>query len=120
MEHAVRELEKVVKAMSRKVIHLEDEITNIKVNTRNAKVEEPFKDTSDYINSTLVSTEKRCKKEGTQKKHNNLKHVAQQCKVCSQTLVSTIELLQHIAKEHSSNKETNTNSTESQDPEKKN
>ena len=44
--------------------------------------------------------------------------MAQQCKVCSKTLVSTIELLQHIAKEHSSNEETNTNRTESQDPEK--
>ena len=47
IEHAVRELEKVVKAMSCKVIHLEDEITNIKVNNRIAKVDEPFKDTSE-------------------------------------------------------------------------
>jgi hypothetical protein len=100
MEHAVRELEKVVKAMRRKLIHLENEITNINVNNKNAKVDEPFKDTSEYINSTPVSTEKslavvdeksvkskkdyfkceqcdyRCKKEGTLKKHISLKHLA--------------------------------------------
>ena len=98
---------------------------------------EPFKDTSDFTNSTPVATKKsptvvddkskeskkdqfkcekcdfRCKKEGTLTTHINTKHAAQQCKICSQTLVSAIELLQHITKEHNSNEETNINISES-------
>ena len=55
MEHAVRELEKVVTAMTCKEIHLEEEIIKVKVNSKNTQMNEPFKDTSDYTNSTPVS-----------------------------------------------------------------
>ena len=34
MEHAVKELEKVVKAMTRKVLYLEEEIVKVKVNSK--------------------------------------------------------------------------------------
>ena len=99
---------------------------------------EPFKDTSDYMNSTPVSIkehitavieksseskkelfkcekcEYKCKKQVTLKKHMHTKHEAQHCKVCSQMFVSTTDLLQHIVKEHSSNEMTHKNNTESQ------
>ena len=87
---------------------------------------EPFKDSSYFENSTPVSAkqklsdvetksfesnkdkfkcvkcEYKCKKESTLKKHINTKHIDQECKVCMMKLGSSMELLQHIAIEHSS------------------
>ena len=54
MEHAVQESEKVVKAMSRKVICLEEEILNIKDNNKINGSKKPFEDNSDYESSTLI------------------------------------------------------------------
>ena len=51
MEVAVWEMEKVIKAMARNVVYLEEEILNL----RNAKQTDPnelFKDTSNFPNST--------------------------------------------------------------------
>ena len=139
MKNAVRQLEIVVKAMTRKVLSLEEEITKIKENSEKNDEKEPFKDTHEYKSSTPVSEKKNlagvdkkskvckkdqfkcekcdytCNKEGTLKKHTNTKHADQQCKVCSQKCSSPIELLHHIAKEHSSNIEINVNNTEGQD-----
>ena len=42
------------------------------------------------------------------KKHVNTKHVEQFCKVCNKGFKSPIEVLQHAAKEHSSNIKENT------------
>ena len=52
MEYALKELLKVVKAMTRKVIHLEEEIMKVNVNSKNTQMNEPFKDTYDYRNYT--------------------------------------------------------------------
>ena len=103
---------------------------------KNNDSKEPFKDDSDFKCSSPVSGQNKttvvehkskdsnkvhfkcdkcdynCKKEVTLKRHIDTKHEVQQCKVCSKKLVSTIELLQHIAQEHSINKDT----TELQDP----
>ena len=128
--------------MTRKVIHLEEEIMKVKVNSKITEMNEPFKDTSDHTNSSPVSKNEslsagidksiesnkdkfkcdkcdyKCKKEVTLKKHMNIKHDDQQCKVYSKTFVSTIDLLQHIAKEHSSNDMTHMSSNESHNPDK--
>ena len=48
-------------------------------------------------------------------KHTNTNHEAQKCKVCSKELLSTIELLQHIAKENSKNVDTKVNTAKLQD-----
>ena len=57
MEVAVREMEKVVKAMARKVVYLEEEIVNLK-NAKQTDPNEPFKDTSNFTNSTPKSLDK--------------------------------------------------------------
>ena len=126
MENAVRQMEVVVKAMTQKVLYLEEEIGNIKENSNKIERKEPFKDADEYENSTPVSAklkppgvEKKskaskkdqfkcekcdytCQKEATLQKHTNTKHVDQQCKVGSKKLSYTMERLHHIAKEHSS------------------
>ena len=126
MKNAIIELEKVLKAMTRKVIFLEEEVIKIKEGSKDIKNYEPFKDSSDFKNSTPVSAkqklpdvetksfesnkdkfkcvkcEYKCKKESTLKKHINTKHIEQECKVCMMKLGSSMELLQHIAIEHSS------------------
>ena len=48
MENAVRQMEGVVKAMTRKVLYLED-------------MKEPFKDNDEYENSTPVSAKQECR-----------------------------------------------------------
>ena len=55
MEMAVRELEKVVKAMSQKVIHLEEDIVMIKDDNLKTSMNDPFKVAQDFQNSTPVS-----------------------------------------------------------------
>ena len=55
MEHSLRELEKVVKAITCKVLYLEEKIVKVKVNSKTTQMNEPFKDTSDCKNSTPVS-----------------------------------------------------------------
>ena len=129
MQSAIKELEKVVKAMSRKVIFLEEEVKKIKEdskNNKNSDLEDPFKDTSEFKISTPVSEKQKlpdvetkcfdfkkkkikckkceytCQKESTLTKHINTKHMNQECNVCWMKLGSTMELLQHKAKEHSS------------------
>ena len=106
MLYAIKELEKVVKAMSRKVVHLEEEIVKLKIDSKENKDnehKEPFKDASDFHNSTPVSLKQKplfvenksikskkdkfkcakceyqCKTESTLKKHTNKKHVNQEC-----------------------------------------
>ena len=125
MENAVRQVEIVIKAMTRKVLYLEEEFRNIKENGNKIERKEPVKDADEYENSTPVSAklkppgvEKKskaskkdqfkcekcdytCQKEATLQKHTNTKHVDQQCKVCSKKFSSTTELLYHIEKEHS-------------------
>ena len=49
----------------------------------------------------------KCKKEGPLFKHMNSKKEPQECKVCFKSFLLTVELLQHIAKEHNSNEEEN-------------
>ena len=58
MAVAITELEKVVKAMSRKVIHLEEEIISVKASSHKACMNEPFKDTLEFKNSTPISKTK--------------------------------------------------------------
>ena len=117
MAVAIIEFEKVVKAISRKVIHLEEDIISVNANSYKAYLNEPFKDTLEFKNSTPVSENKvpaecekcdyKCKKEGTLFKHMNSKKEPQECKVCFKSFLLTVELLQHIAKEHNSNEEEN-------------
>ena len=57
------------------------------------------------------------KKEVTLKKHINTSHEDQQCKLCFNKLVSTIKLLQHMAKEHSIKEATNVNNTKDNEEE---
>ena len=45
----------------------------------------------------------------------NSKHEPQECKVCSKSFSSTVELLKHIAKEHNISEEESENITEIQD-----
>ena len=124
---AVRELEKVVKAMSRKVIHLEEDIVMIKDDNFKTSMNDPFKVVKDFQNSTPVSEKKeiisdgenkseetnedqykckicdyKCKKEVTLHKHINTKHISVKCNVCFKKFVSTLKMLQHMAKEHNS------------------
>ena len=57
MLNAIKELEKVVRAMSRKVIFLEEEVKKIKEdskNNKNSNLEDLFKDTSEFKISTPV------------------------------------------------------------------
>ena len=139
MENAVRQMEIVVKAMTRKVLYLEEEIGNIKENSNKIERKEPFKDADEYENSTPVSAklkppgvEKKskaskkdqfkcekcdyaCQKEATLQEHNNKKHVDQQYKVCSKKLSFTTELLYHIEKEHSCKIEDNVKNNQGQD-----
>ena len=139
MAVAIMELEKVVKAMSRKIIHLEEEIISVKASNHKACLNEPFKDTLEFKNSTPVSEKKvlavgdtkskkskkdqykcekcdyKCKREETLLKHMNLKHEHQECKICSKSFSSTVELLQHIAKEHNISEEYVEKVTEIQD-----
>ena len=58
MAVTVIELEKVVKATSRKVIHLEEEIISVNASSHKAYLNEPFKDTLEFKNSTPVSEKK--------------------------------------------------------------
>ena len=41
-----------------------------------------------------------CKKVSTMKTHVTTKHTIQKCKVCSNKFKSSIELINHVAKEH--------------------
>ena len=95
---------KVVKAMSRKVLNLEEEIVKIKKDSKeneNKDLEEPFKDISNFLNSTPVSAKQKlsvvekkviesrkekfkggncdykCQKESTLTKHINTKDMDQ-------------------------------------------
>ena len=95
---------KMVKAMSCKVLKLEEEILKIKKDSKeneNKDLEEPFKDTSNFLNSTPVSAKQKlsvvenkviesrkekfkcencdckCQKESTLTKHINPKHMDQ-------------------------------------------
>ena len=45
----------------------------------------------------------KTKKEITLKKHINTKHNSQKCKVCDIVLKTSMEMLKHVAKEHSRN-----------------
>ena len=58
MAVTVIELEKVVKALSRKVIHLKEEIISVKACSHKACLNEPFTDTLEFKNSTPVSEKK--------------------------------------------------------------
>ena len=62
MQHAIQELEKVVKAMSQKVINLEEEVVKMKEGSKgnkNNELKEPFKTASDFLNSTPVSANEK-------------------------------------------------------------
>ena len=48
MQHAFKELEKAVNAMTHQVKHIEEEITKIKDDNKNIEFKETFKDKSDY------------------------------------------------------------------------
>ena len=104
MKHAIQELEKVLKAMSRKVIHLEEQVVKMKEDSKENKkneLKEPFETASDFLNSTPVSAnekpsvvetkskeskkykfkcekcEYKCQKESVLRKHTETKHVDQ-------------------------------------------
>ena len=106
MQKAMTEMEKVVKAMSRKVLNLEEEIVKMKEDRKENKdneLKEPFKDASDFQNSTPVSLKQKpsfletkstrlkkdkfkcekceyeCKKESTLRNHTNTKDMGQEC-----------------------------------------
>ena len=62
MKHAIQELEKVLKAMSRKVIHLEEEVVKMKEDSKENKkneLKEPFKTASDFLNSKPVNANEK-------------------------------------------------------------
>ena len=62
MQNVIKELEKVVKAMTHKVIHLEEQIVKIKEDSKamtNNDVKESFEDASDYKSSTPVSAKEK-------------------------------------------------------------
>ena len=108
MQNVIKELEKVVKAMTHKVIHLEEQIVKIKEDSKamtNNDVKESFEDASDYKSSTPVSAKEKpsggvetkpikskkykfkcdnceyvCQKESTLRKNTNTKHVDQESK----------------------------------------
>jgi hypothetical protein len=41
-----------------------------------------------------------CKKQTTMNKHVNTKHIDQKCKICEKEFSTSLELIQHVAKEH--------------------
>ena len=107
MLYAIKEFKKALKAMTRKVIHLEEEVVKMKKDSKENfknELKEPFKTASDFLNSTPVSAKKKpsvvetkpskskkekykcekceymCQKESTLRKHTETKHVDQGCK----------------------------------------
>ena len=115
----VQQLEKVVKAMCRKVLSLEKEIKDMK--KKHETEEEPSFNMNDikYCSSTpkddkekvkkvnseedlLTCTEcsYKCKKEKSMKKHIITNHENHQCKECQEKLPTFMELLKHVAKHH--------------------
>ena len=59
-----------------------------------------------------------CEKLSNLKKHINLKHTEQKCKVCSKEFKTSMELVIHVAKEHQEQEEAR-NSTPKSDMEGK-
>ena len=47
--------------------------------------------------------EYKCKKDNTLKKHKQTKHEEQTCKQCNKIFKTAMEMLMHVAKDHSSN-----------------
>ena len=108
MQNVIKELEKVVKAMTRKVIHLKEQIVKIKADskaTTNNDVKKQFADSLDFKSSTPVSAKEKqsgdietkpikskkdkfkcdnceylCQKDSTLRKPSNTRHVDQECK----------------------------------------
>ena len=107
MLYAIKELEKVLKAMTRKVSHLEEEVVKMKKDSKenkNNELKEPFKTSSDILNFTPVSAKEKpsavetkpskskkekykcekceymCQKESTLRNHTETKHADQGCK----------------------------------------
>ena len=129
MKNAVEQLETVVKAKTRRVLYLEEEVKNIKENRNKVEGKEPFKDTHEFKNSTAVIAKKifkvvdeklcvskkdqfKCKncdfkgtKEETLQKHINTKHEEHQCKECKEKLPSFMDLLKHVSKYHFKDKD---------------
>ena len=62
MQYAIKALENVVKTMSCKVLNLEEEIVKIQEESKENEqkdLEKPFKDVSEFLNSTNVSAKKK-------------------------------------------------------------
>ena len=123
----LEQLKKVVHALKRKVLSLEDELkvlknkkeTDQEDNKENCfrkenafnheyiksstpkevkdKVKDKCKD--DIINCKECSY--KCKREATLKKHMTTNHSHHTCKECKESLPSVMELLKHISKHHS-------------------
>ena len=132
--HNLEQMEKVLHALTRKVLSQEKEIeamkNNIKTNknevNENCLQKESSFNISDIKHSsstpkvlkdkgeTETSEEDmlnckecnyKCKKEQSLKKHMTTKHESHKCKECNEELSTFMELLQHVAKHHSKDKE---------------
>ena len=80
--------------------------TTVSVKQKLPDVENKYVDSKKNKNK-CEKCEYTCQKESTLTRHVDTKHKDQECKVCLMKLGSTIELLQHIAKEHSGIEEHN-------------
>jgi hypothetical protein len=120
-------MEKVMHALTRKVLSLENEmeVMKKKVETNKRVDNEKFLEkVSDIKHSTpKVMKEKektdnseedmlyckdcnyKCKKELSLKKHMVTKHESHKCKECKQELSTFMELLKHVARHHEKDKE---------------
>ena len=114
-----QQLEKVVKALSQKVLSLESELKELKNKSEEEKgISFNINDVK-YSSSTpkdvkqkakkgnskeklLTCTEcsYKCKKEISMKKHMLTNHEDHQCKECKDKLPTFMELLRHVAKHH--------------------
>ena len=132
--HNLEQMEKILQALTRKVLSQEKEIevmkNNIKINknkvNKNCLQKERSFNISDIKHSSStpkVLKEKgeteggeedlfnckecnyKCKKEQSLKKHMITKHESHKCKECKEELFTFMELLQHVAKDHSKDKE---------------
>ena len=63
---------------------------NIKLPKKNTSRKDFMCEKCDYV----------CKKQTTMNKHVNTKHTDQICKICEEEFRTSMELIQHVAKEH--------------------
>ena len=120
-QKAIIELEKVLKAMSRKVIPLEEQVVTMKEGSKENKKndpKEPFEDASDFQNSTLLIAKQKLsvvETKSVKSKNDNFK-----CEKCDYKCKKESTLIKHKDKEHADQegKEDNKRSTKLQESDK--